>query len=215
MRGAFFARLQSIAISQHSVLSYTLDNSPFQSIQFNPIQTTTMNTSRFLIRAVARQQVANLSKRSLSTSTRTLFKAETDAVSPQVESKDRNHSNVEDFRKTQTDRPLNPHLTNTTSANVSSQEKEVPKLGFDKPPPEFLSKVDPDFTPKDRHPENTDRMTGETQPGNPDKVSQNSSSSKQEGEFGVGEMEGAEFKIEPLRRVGEDTATMRARLLCS
>lgn len=31
----------------------------------------------------------------------------------------------------------------------------------------------------------------------------------------VGELQGAEFKIEPLRRVGEDPATMRARLLCA
>lgn len=35
------------------------------------------------------------------------------------------------------------------------------------------------------------------------------------GEMGVGEMEGAEFKIEPLHRSGEDPNTMRARLLCS
>ncbi|KAK6074331.1 tpr repeat protein [Seiridium cupressi] len=33
------------------------------------------------------------------------------------------------------------------------------------------------------------------------------------GEMGVGELEGAEFKIEPLRRVGEDEKTMRARLV--
>jgi hypothetical protein len=32
--------------------------------------------------------------------------------------------------------------------------------------------------------------------------------------MGVGEMEGAKFKIEPLRRTGEDANTMRARLLC-
>jgi hypothetical protein len=31
----------------------------------------------------------------------------------------------------------------------------------------------------------------------------------------VGEIQGASFKIEPLRRVGEDPATMRARLLCA
>jgi hypothetical protein len=33
-------------------------------------------------------------------------------------------------------------------------------------------------------------------------------------EMGVGEMEGAKFKIEPLHRSGEDPNTMRARLLC-
>jgi len=30
----------------------------------------------------------------------------------------------------------------------------------------------------------------------------------------VGELQGAEFKIEPLRRTGESPETMRARLLC-
>lgn len=35
------------------------------------------------------------------------------------------------------------------------------------------------------------------------------------GEMGVGELEGAEFKIEPLRRTGEDPETMRARLTCA
>jgi hypothetical protein len=30
----------------------------------------------------------------------------------------------------------------------------------------------------------------------------------------VGELQGAKFKIEPLRRTGEDVQTMRARLLC-
>ncbi|KAL6856542.1 DUF339 domain-containing protein [Trichoderma novae-zelandiae] len=33
------------------------------------------------------------------------------------------------------------------------------------------------------------------------------------GELGVGELQGAKFRIEPLRRVGEDDATKRARLL--
>ncbi|EFQ29165.1 hypothetical protein CGRA01v4_11591 [Colletotrichum graminicola] len=33
------------------------------------------------------------------------------------------------------------------------------------------------------------------------------------GELGVGEFEGIKFRVEPLRRVGEDERTMRARLL--
>lgn len=36
-----------------------------------------------------------------------------------------------------------------------------------------------------------------------------------QGELGVGELEGAKFKVEPLRRHGEDAETMRARLTCS
>jgi hypothetical protein len=49
-------------------------------------------------------------------------------------------------------------------------------------------------------------MTGGTQSGDPNKVSQS--------EYAVGEMEGISFKVEPLRRTGEDLPTMRARLLC-
>jgi hypothetical protein len=33
-------------------------------------------------------------------------------------------------------------------------------------------------------------------------------------ELGVGELQGAKFRIEPLRRVGEDENTKRARLIC-
>ncbi|KAI1344833.1 DUF339-domain-containing protein [Xylariaceae sp. FL0016] len=36
---------------------------------------------------------------------------------------------------------------------------------------------------------------------------------KARGEMGVGELEGASFKVEPIRRVGEDDKTMRARLV--
>ncbi|KAF3062701.1 Succinate dehydrogenase assembly factor 2 [Trichoderma lentiforme] len=39
------------------------------------------------------------------------------------------------------------------------------------------------------------------------------SESSTPGELGVGELQGASFRIEPLRRVGEDASTMRARLL--
>lgn len=35
------------------------------------------------------------------------------------------------------------------------------------------------------------------------------------GELAVGELQGAKFRVEPLRRVGETDATKRARLLCS
>lgn len=41
------------------------------------------------------------------------------------------------------------------------------------------------------------------------------SSAARERDLEVGELQGATFKIEPLRRVGEDPATTRARLLCT
>ena len=90
--------------------------------------------------------------------------------------------------------------TNSTIAN------EMPRVGADKAPPELITSVDPEFVPKDSVPENTERMTGGTQKGGPDNGSN--------AEMGVGEMEGAKFKVEPIRRTGEDGNTMRARLLC-
>lgn len=33
-------------------------------------------------------------------------------------------------------------------------------------------------------------------------------------DIGVGELEGTEFRVEPMRRAGEDDATIRARLVC-
>lgn len=83
----------------------------------------------------------------------------------------------------------------------------MPSVGADKAPPELITSVDPEFNPKDSVPENTERMTGGTQKGGPD--------SGPNSELGVGEMEGAKFKVEPIRRTGEDGNTMRARLLCS
>ena len=45
--------------------------------------------------------------------------------------------------------------------------------------------------------------------------SSSSASDKPQHELGVGELAGAKFRIEPLRRTGEDLQTMRARLLCT
>ena len=120
-----------------------------------------------------------------------------------AEHKDRLHSNVEEHRKAQTSKPDNPHMTNTTS----TFHADMPSVGEDKPPPDMISSVDPDYVPKDSKPKNTEKMTGGTQPGDPDKVSSTP-------DLAVGEMEGAEHKIEPLRRTGEDSVTMRSRLLC-
>jgi hypothetical protein len=116
---------------------------------------------------------------------------------------DRRHENSDAHGEAQKSKPTNPHLTNTTS----TMKNDVPSVGADKAPPELISSVDPKYVPKDDVPENTERMTGGTQPGDPNNVSK--------ADLGVGEMEGAKFKIEPLRRIGEDSTTMRARLLCS
>lgn len=114
----------------------------------------------------------------------------------------RTNDTSETYRKYQIEKPLNPHMTNTTSTIAN----EMPSVGRDNAPPELVTNVDPKFTPKDSVPENTERMTGGTQSA--DKVSDANK------ELGVGEMEGAKFKVEPIRRTGEDPNTMRARLLC-
>ena len=114
----------------------------------------------------------------------------------------REHETTPAHREQQKSKPLGPHMTNTTSTIAN----EMPSVGADKPPPEFITSVDPNFAPKDSVPENTERMTGGTQQGAADDGAN--------AELEVGQMEGAEFKVEPLRRTGEDENTMRARLLC-
>ncbi|KAG4426491.1 hypothetical protein IFR04_000373 [Cadophora malorum] len=111
------------------------------------------------------------------------------------------HEGTEEHRKIQSEKPLNPHMTNTNSTIAN----DMPSVGAQKAPPELISSIAPDFVPKDSVSENTERMTGGTQSGEPE--------GGPNAEMGVGEMEGAKFKVEPLRRTGEDANTMRARLL--
>ena len=151
----------------------------------------TMSSSRSLLR-LFRSSTILPSTRPLTTTSRL-----------HAEMSDRVHPNVAAHREVQKNSPLTPHMTNTTSTMAN----EMPSVGVDKASPETLSQVDPDFVPKDAVPENTERMTGGTQGGSPD--------SGPNKDLGVGEMEGAKFKVEPLRREGEDSNTMKARLLCS
>lgn len=116
---------------------------------------------------------------------------------------DRSHDNVDAWRKAQTEKPLNPHMTNTNSTITN----DMPTIGKDSAPPEMITSVDPDFSPKDAVPENTERMTGGTQEGG--------SQSGVNADLKVGEIEGGTFRVEPIRRTGEDINTTRARLLCS
>jgi hypothetical protein len=145
-----------------------------------------MSTSRLLVRSA---RIAFSSSRPFGTSAR------------RFGLNDRGHDNAEQHRKNQTEKPLNPHMTNTTSTIAN----EMPSIGKDKAPPEFISSVDPDFVPKDSIPENTERMTGGTQEAPKEGVN---------ADLKVGEIEGGSFRVEPLRRTGEDANTMRARLLC-
>ncbi|KAF2022422.1 hypothetical protein BU24DRAFT_471629 [Aaosphaeria arxii CBS 175.79] len=110
----------------------------------------------------------------------------------------RANDTTETYREKQKEKPLNPHLTNTTSTIHNA----MPSVGKDAAPPELLSAVDKNFTPKDSVPENTERMTGGTQGSQAQDVSDLNK------ELGVGELEGAKFRVEPLRRTGEDANTM-------
>lgn len=118
----------------------------------------------------------------------------------------RTNDTSETYRRYQIEKPLTPHLTNTTSTITN----DMPSVGKDSAPPELLANVKGGFKPKDAVPENTEKMTGGKQKSKGDEVS----GANQSQELGVGELEGATFRVEPLRRTGEDPNTMRARLLC-
>ena len=149
-----------------------------------------MIMSLFFGRVIRSTRLANPAPRTISTSLPRTF------ASPH------SNENAQGWREAQKSKPDGPHMTNTNST-ISN---EMPSVGADKAPPELLTSVDPDFVPKDSVPENTERMMGGQQKGAPD--------SGANAELEVGEMEGAQFKMEPLRRTGEDGNTMRARLLC-
>jgi len=117
--------------------------------------------------------------------------------------KPRRNDNADKWEQIQKEKPINPHMTNTNSTIAN----EMPSIGKDNVPPEMITSVDGDFIPKDSIPENTERMTGGTQKSAPD--------SGVNSDLDVGEIEGGSFRVEPLRRTGEDLSTMRARLICS
>ena len=148
-----------------------------------------MQPSRLLLRSVrGTNLVASKSKfQFLSTSFPRLAGSNTN----------RRHDGPDAHAEPQKSKPSNPHPTNTTS----TMKHVMPSVGADKTPPEPLP-----IDPKNDVSEKMERMPGGTRPGHAQNVSK--------AELGVGEMEGAKFKVEPLRRRGEDSTTMRARLLC-
>jgi hypothetical protein len=115
--------------------------------------------------------------------------------------KDRVHPNAEEHREAQKSKLDNPRMTST----ASTFPNEIPSVGVDNAPSELISSVDSSYVSKNKLLEKTKRTTGDEEydTGNLSKP-----------DLGVGEMEGAKFRVEPLRRTGEDSTTMRARLLC-
>jgi hypothetical protein len=175
--------------------------SPFVAITFG-IALLTMAHSRLAIRSS--RVLLSLHQPARSFSIRAARCNEFEALNKRA------NDTAPEYRKFLTSRPLNPHMTNTTSTIAN----EMPSVGKDAPPPELVTSVDPGFTPKDAVPENTERMTGGSQSSKSEDVSGSNKDLQGTAELGVGEMEGASFKVEPLRRTGEDENTMRARLLC-
>ncbi|PGH20732.1 hypothetical protein AJ80_03492 [Polytolypa hystricis UAMH7299] len=108
---------------------------------------------------------------------------------------ERSQSTAPAHREYQTSKPLNPSITNTTSTSA----KGIPKVGAQNAPPEFISSADPNYKPA-----GAEHVTGGggAQAGEPRKP-----------DLDLGELEGIKFKVEPLKREGEDTSTMRARML--
>lgn len=107
---------------------------------------------------------------------------------------------VKAHRANQANKAPNQFVPNTTS----TMTKDFPNVGQKPPPPEMLNSVDPNYRPSDPYPGRIEHFTGGRQ-----------DNGAQKPELGVGEMEGITFKVEPLKRVGEELATKRARLLCS
>ncbi|PIG83156.1 guanine nucleotide-binding protein subunit beta-like protein [Aspergillus arachidicola] len=107
-------------------------------------------------------------------------------------------STAPEHREYQTNRPPNQHVPNTTS----TMTRDFPKAGEKSVPPEFVSAADPNYKPADPYPGKVEHFTGGRQ-----------ETGAQKPELGVGEMEGITFKVEPLKRTGEDVSTIRARLL--
>ena len=106
---------------------------------------------------------------------------------------------AEEHREIQKKRPLNQAIPHTTS----TQTNDFPKVGAASSPPDFLSTVDPNYKPTDAYTGKLEHLTGGRE-----------TAGAQKPELEVGEMEGITFKVEPLKRQGEDISTMRARLLC-
>ncbi|OJD19667.1 hypothetical protein AJ78_00399 [Emergomyces pasteurianus Ep9510] len=155
----------------------------------------TITTSQFCIRALRSSNVfaffnspAVAAARSVSS---TAFRAS--------DLNERGRSTAPSHRESQKSKPLNPHLTNTTSTSTN----DFPKVGVRAAPPDLVTAAKPDYQPRDAVPGNMEHMTGGTV----------KLDTGRKPELGVGEMEGITFKVEPLKREGEDVTTMRARLL--
>ncbi|EPS36216.1 hypothetical protein H072_10283 [Dactylellina haptotyla CBS 200.50] len=94
--------------------------------------------------------------------------------------------------------PNQPHISNVHSTLTG----DMPSVGKAPPPPEFIGSVDPKYVTKSAYP--TTAKDGEVS---------GSTKSGHGGAVDASESEWAKFIAEPIKRVGEDDKTMRARLV--
>ncbi|KAF1993642.1 DUF339-domain-containing protein [Amniculicola lignicola CBS 123094] len=193
-----------------------------------------MTPARLLSRSSPFACLTTLSTRPLSTST--LRYADFTALNA------RKHDTADAYRKYQQGNALNPHMTNTTSTIANEmpsvgQDAPPPELvsatekGFE--PKDAVPENTERMTggtqkgkgkgrgaAKDLKGKEAPAVTAKEKAApaasvkEPAKAKEETKAAGTGGEeLGVGEMEGAKFKVEPLRRTGEDVATTRARLL--
>ena len=151
-----------------------------------------------LFHRILRPSTSRLPVSSITTATRP-FSVSTLRSNKDDKDNDRAPSLAPEHRDIQTSKPPNQFVPNTTSTMTD----DYPKVGKSTAPPEMLNSVDPNYRPADPYAGKVEHYTGGGQQRGPQKP-----------ELGVGEMEGITFKVEPLKRRGEDPATKRARLLC-
>lgn len=199
--------LQSYSVGllqlQREVLKHRLQTSSVLNVDLHLHLRCQIFTTNSFRSSIASHTAAMAFSRALARSSRTFLVSSRPFMSSAFRPADINeraNDTAEEHRKIQKERPLNPHMTNTNSTITN----EMPSLGKDKPPPEMISSVDPNYVPKDAVAENTERMTGGTQKPPTD----------ENADLDVGEIEGGSFKVEPIRRTGEEDSTMRSRLLC-
>lgn len=184
-------------VSSRRRISRGLNIKQHQPIQFSPqsyIQSDRMSTSQIMHRILRPSPSIRIIPLTRSFTSTTLRNTKGH------DERDRAPSTAPEHRANQTSKPPNQFVPNTTSTMTN----DYPNVGSRPAPPDMLNSVDPGYKPADPYPGRVEHFTGGMQ-----------QRGQQKPELGVGEMEGIKFKVEPLKREGEDSATMRARLLCS
>lgn len=115
--------------------------------------------------------------------------------------REREHESAAVWRSIQQSKAPNQASPNPTSSETS----KVTGVSEKNAPPDLISSASAASHHTGSDSKSTD-INGHTKGGRDDRGTTR--------ELDVGELEGAEIRVKPLRRTGEDVNTMRARLLC-